>query len=1328
MNSYQQFLEYLIRKNYILEEKIPLVLEALSDFASEEKKNILAEISSKKSNFSSELTPTKSITEENFLHSEIKPFPVEHQRYILLETLGEGGMGIVERVQDTLLEREVALKRIKDQNPLILTKAQKIKLWRFQKEARLTAVLEHPNIIPLYDMERKDTGELLFTMRKVEGKTLKNLLEAMKLGSQDYDENRLLSIFFKICDAVSYAHSKNIVHRDLKPENIMIGAFGEVYVMDWGIAKRLTTSSDSEEEDISFILNPTPETNSRPLTQQPIKIATEEKIENHPTEDEFKTIGGIGTPGYMPPEQSKNASQVNTKADIFTLGKILRQCFIYLSPYEEFLMSMTKASPLDSPQTSLEIQNSQIFYKNLIEKIPPDIDAIIDKATQSNPEDRYNSVPTMVQDIENYLKNRRVSVRNYSTIELLKKWSQRNKKRLALLSAVFFLLVLGWSYTKFQIEQAVWKQSEKAIVLKRLRENVNEKGKNGREKKIAYLLEEINVLNESLIYKPGNQESEIAKMEAAKELFPLCYEEQDYQLASFIASDIQALINISKSEKIEFKEAVQKAKSRNLTQHLKTLNAGYKKYHTEKKQPSENILMQQIENLTNWMDTQSGVSNQEQLQIEERSEFVFEVSQMQEEEILEQLLLWLEDGKTAFIERKPLRDLEKVFYEDIAQIVGKQGNTRANERLRKILKDLYAEIELWIGDVSESELQNLEAGNLIGSLQDKIQELLSKSKKTLETVTLRKIETYQWEVFPANLNIKDSVGLLISSDVNKGNVLKASEALYGIQVYPQGGKNRLRIYDIKRNKDTDYIQMMCAMMKALCALQDAPSLELLLTIQYTPDNNPLFQKNLQFAFKKVIALFPKQMDLSSEGYYYRGLIKHSEANYEGALFDYTESIRLNPKNVEAYLNRGLSKFEQKKYDEALADYEKALELNPQSAKAYYHRGVLKARKKEWEGADLDYTKALELKPHYSEAYQSRGFKKESNGDFEGALKDYNESIRLNPHHLDIYMCRAALKKAQKDWNGAIQDFTEVLKRDPQNIFAYHDRGLVKEELQDYDGAIQDYTEVLKINPYLAEAYINRGNSKQSLKDLDGAIADYTEVIRLYPKNPSAYYSRAISKQLQGDLEGSIQDSTEAIRLDPKFSLAYNSRGLVRQDHGDIEGAIQDLTEAIRLSPKNASGYNNRGLAKLKKKEFSNAVQDFDEAIRLESKNFGYHFNRGLAKTDPTEALIDFSEALRLNPNIPEIYFHLGIAYVRIHEPSKAILYWEKGLSLRKDSKIEEMLIKAFVSQGKTQKEKKEYANAIDSLSRLKKYLSPQDSRLPKIEQEIKKLQELQEKK
>jgi hypothetical protein len=236
------------------------------------------------------------------------------ERYTEGGELGRGGMGSVHLALDRVLRRFVALKRL---NPELSVTPEVVQ--QFVEEARLSSQLEHPNVLPLHDLGIDHDGRLFFTMRVVRGSTLWDMLHdpEMPLGSTER-LGELLEIFLKVCDAVSYAHSRGVIHRDIKPDNIMVGQFGEVYLMDWGLAK-------VDREDA-----PNPLDIPRP-PDSPLARADE---------------GVVGTVSYMAPEQAQGRD-VDTRSDVFALGAVLYHIVTGRMPYDHpsdtYLLESAKA-------------------------------------------------------------------------------------------------------------------------------------------------------------------------------------------------------------------------------------------------------------------------------------------------------------------------------------------------------------------------------------------------------------------------------------------------------------------------------------------------------------------------------------------------------------------------------------------------------------------------------------------------------------------------------------------------------------------------------------------------------------------------------------------------------------------------------------------------------------------------------------------------------------------------------------------------------------------------------------------------------------------------
>lgn len=209
---------------------------------------------------------------------------VEGGRYMIFEEIGQGGMGTVYRAQDTILNREVALKALRPE-----LSADHF-ADRLQAESRVLASLEHPGIVPVHDAGILTDGRHFYVMKRVHGEPLDQYVSRVSLPES-------LRVFLRVCDTVGFAHGRGVIHRDLKPANVMIGRNGEVMVLDWGIAR-------------------TPADDSHPGT------AT-----SHSAGNTGNTAPGtvLGTPGYMAPEQAEGIPhRVDHRADIHALGVILR--------------------------------------------------------------------------------------------------------------------------------------------------------------------------------------------------------------------------------------------------------------------------------------------------------------------------------------------------------------------------------------------------------------------------------------------------------------------------------------------------------------------------------------------------------------------------------------------------------------------------------------------------------------------------------------------------------------------------------------------------------------------------------------------------------------------------------------------------------------------------------------------------------------------------------------------------------------------------------------------------------------------------------------------
>lgn len=318
------------------------------------------------------------------------PFPTTSNRYEEDLVLGSGGMSRVTLCKDTLIGRQVALKALDE------TRAESAKLrTRFLREARVQAQLEHPAIVPVYTMGRDEHGTEYFTMQRVSGVTLAYVIGGLAHGDPDYAErfprNKLLTIFRQLCLAVDYAHTRGVIHRDLKPINIMIGNYGEVYILDWGIAKFVggVDENDAEaERSGAFSTGGGSNPENLPVVDRDDAEAT--------------TAHGqmLGTPGYMAPEQTADSHLVNELADIYSLGAILFE-LLTLSPLHR------GKSPKDRMRSTRKGFTEAPSERAAGVDVPPELDRICLKATAFAPWERFGSARELFEAIDRFLEGER---------------------------------------------------------------------------------------------------------------------------------------------------------------------------------------------------------------------------------------------------------------------------------------------------------------------------------------------------------------------------------------------------------------------------------------------------------------------------------------------------------------------------------------------------------------------------------------------------------------------------------------------------------------------------------------------------------------------------------------------------------------------------------------------------------------------------------------------------------------------------------------------------------------------------------------------------------
>ena len=246
----------------------------------------------------------------------------------------------------------------------------------------------------------------------------------------------------------------------------------------------------------------------------------------------------------------------------------------------------------------------------------------------------------------------------------------------------------------------------------------------------------------------------------------------------------------------------------------------------------------------------------------------------------------------------------------------------------------------------------------------------------------------------------------------------------------------------------------------------------------------------------------------------RGIMFANQGNYEMAIADFTQAIKLDPNNAAAYCNRGVVYDD---YDRAIADFNHAIKLDPNYATAYYNRGVAYYNVGDYDGAIAEFNQVIKLDPNNANTYNNRGITYYNKGEYDHAIADYTEAIELDPNFVDAYYNRGITYEKKDDYNRALTDYTQAIKLNPNYTAAYNSRGFVYVGTGAYDRAIADFNQAIKLDPNYVDAYSNRGLVYGLIGDYDRAIADVNAAFRISPNNAFAKYALELIRKRQGRL-------------------------------------------------------------------------------------------------------------------------------------------------------------------------------------------------------------------
>jgi len=970
-------------------------------------------------------------------------------RYTVKSEFARGGMGRVMLALDNAVGREVAMKELlpgvigSSSLPASARDASRGELVeRFLREAKVTGQLEHPNIVPVYEIGSRDDGRVFYTMKLVRGKTLAHRLKAIQTDeSLDprgklAERLKLLDAFHDVCNAVAYAHSRHVIHRDLKPANVMLGEYGETLVLDWGLARvqgqedRVAKGKTGKLPDLS-----------PSLLQEG---------------SDARTLDGavLGTPAYMPPEQARGElANVDERSDVYALGSILYEILAGRAPYEGPTAQTVLAKVLVLEPESLAA---------IAPDAPRELIALADKAMAREKAARIGSAKHVALEIAAFRDGRALSVYQYSTGELVARFVRRNRTAVGVSAAALVALIGLGVYAFFSITDQR-DQARDSLTLATQERETRERLEREKAEERARLVDQ----------RRDTIKARTAAMDTVLQAQPVVHART---LLRAHADEPQRTLEPAKRE--------ESAKAVKSVLALAAAREALLQAYTEPVagRTEEFAAAADVETLRSTLRDERLLAAHLATANEDfaLAEVVVLATTLGDESRTTELAT-IDAARGALLRRHAAQIATAL--DDLRQGLWRGGRPNNAPRFDDYVFKLATFREPQTVNLLADALKphGLKAANVTAAV---IWTQAERDEITLICRVLAALELPELAVPPlvSFLDVISDDRLAI--ECAEALCMTGSIAAYApIVALRERFKPRSFVWSRVRNlfprvpepmpppaAETPEQLLDRAGLRREQRLDAAANADIKAAYVLAPDMpRAIVAYGTTFGtgpeakphYDRAITLKPDFGPAWRE----RSMWNFRNGNREQALIDADQAIALDANDVTALQWKGFFLSFMNRSEEALEVTLRATEITPWQTNLWANVGAFALGCKQYDRAISACSRALELDPRQQEAYINRGAAKHRTGDFDGALADFTRLLEVSPGHPWGYYNRGLVYLTRENYESAIYDFSETLIRNPVELFdAYYRRALCHRGLKRYDlalGDLRSYRSMLK---------------------------------------------------------------------------------------------------------------------------------------------------------------------------------------------------------------------------------------------------------------------------